>query len=97
MHQLGTHARLVLNRANGTQQVLHDLPFDFAHQKSYPINVVVNDGETLTTTCTYNNTTNGPVFFGPNTENEMCYVLATAYPAGGLSGLLGNNNCTTPL
>ena len=97
MHQLGTHARLVLNRANGTQQVLRDLPFDFAHQKSYPINVVVNDGETLTTTCTYNNTTNVPVFFGPNTENEMCYVLATAYPAGGLSGLLGNNNCTTPL
>jgi hypothetical protein len=93
MHQIGVHAKLVLNRKNGTQEVLHDKPFAFADQQSYPLSVIVNDGDTLTTTCTFNNTTNGLVVFGPNTENEMCYNFVTAYPAGGLSGSMGANHC----
>jgi Copper type II ascorbate-dependent monooxygenase, C-terminal domain/Copper type II ascorbate-dependent monooxygenase, N-terminal domain len=93
MHQIGVHAKLVLNRKDGTQQVLHDKPFSFADQQSYPIDVIVNDGDTFTTTCTYDNTTNGLVIFGPNTENEMCYNFVTAYPAGGLSGPMGANHC----
>jgi hypothetical protein len=93
MHQTGVHAKLVLNRKNGTQEILHDKPFAFADQQAYPIDVIVNDGDTFTTTCTYNNTTNGIVTFGPNTENEMCYNFVTAYPAGGLSGPMGNNHC----
>jgi hypothetical protein len=93
MHQLGVHAKLVLNRKNGTQEILHDKPFSFADQQAWPIDVIVNDGDTFTTTCTYNNTTNGLVTFGPNTENEMCYNFVTAYPAGGLSGPMGANHC----
>ena len=50
----------------------------------------------LTTTCSYNNTTNGLVTFGPNTENEMCYNFVTAYPAGALSGPAGANHCLGP-
>jgi hypothetical protein len=93
MHQTGVHAKLVLNRKSGTQEVLHDKPFAFADQQSYPLDVIVNDGDTLTTTCTFNNTTDGLVVFGPNTENEMCYNFVTAYPAGGLSGPMGANHC----
>ena len=92
MHQTGVHAKLVLNRKNGTQEVLHDKPFAFTDQQAYPLSLIVNDGDTLTTTCTYNNTTNAVVTFGPNTENEMCYNFVTAYPAGGLSSA-GANHC----
>jgi hypothetical protein len=96
MHQTGVHAKLVLNRKDGTQETLHDQPFAFADQRSYPLSVIVNDGDTLTTTCTYNNTTNGVISFGPNTENEMCYNFVTAYPVGSLSGPAGANHCLGP-
>jgi mono/diheme cytochrome c family protein len=96
MHQLGVHAKLILNRKNGTHETLHDQPFSFSDQRIYPLDVIVNDGDTLTTTCSYNNTTNGIVSFGPNTENEMCYNFVTAYPAGGLSGPAGSNHCLGP-
>jgi hypothetical protein len=93
MHQTGVHAKLVLNRKGGTQEILHDKPFAFSDQQAYPIDVIFNPGDTFTTTCTYNNTTANIVTFGPNTENEMCYNFVTAYPAGGLSGPMGNNHC----
>jgi hypothetical protein len=92
MHQIGVHAKLVLNRKDGTKVALHDAPFAFADQQSYPLDVIVNPGDTLTTTCSYNNTTNGLVTFGPATENEMCYNFTTAWPAGALSSG-PNNHC----
>jgi hypothetical protein len=92
MHQTGVHAKLVLNRKNGTKEILHDRAFAFADQQAYPLDVIVNDGDTLTTTCTYNNTTNGIVTFGPATENEMCYNFTTAWPAGSLASG-ANNHC----
>jgi len=93
MHQTGVHAKLVLNRKGGTQEVLHDKPFSFADQQAYPLNIIVNEGDTFTTTCSYNNMSGSIVTFGPNTENEMCYNFVTAYPAGGLSGPAGANHC----
>jgi hypothetical protein len=92
MHQTGVHAKLVLNRNNGAKETLHDRPFAFADQQSYPLDAVVNAGDTLTTTCTFNNTTNAIVTFGPSTQNEMCYAFTTAYPAGALSSG-GENRC----
>jgi hypothetical protein len=92
MHQIGVHAKLILNRKDGTKVALHDAPFAFADQQSYPLDVLVNPGDTLTTTCTYNNTTNALVTFGPATENEMCYNFTTAWPAGALSSG-PNNHC----
>ncbi len=98
MHKLGTHAQLVINRAGGTTQVVHDMPFNFADQQAYTVNdIIVNPGDQLTTTCTYNNTTDATVNFGQNTTDEMCFNFVTAYPAGGLtsSGFLGGgaNHC----
>src|SRR6266540_248764 len=59
---------VVLDRKNGTQEVLHDQAFSFSDQRGYPLGVVVNDGDTFTTTCTYENNTSranhglGPAF-----------------------------------
>jgi len=93
MHQLGTHMNIVLNRAGGAKETLHNAPFSFDDQRAYAKDVTVNDGDTITSTCTYNNTTSLPVTFGPNTENEMCYNFITAWPANALSNSAGSDHC----
>jgi len=46
---------------------------------------VLNPGDTVITTCIYDNTTDRAVTFGENTQNEMCFNFATYYPMNGLS------------
>ncbi len=93
MHKLGTHSSLLLTPVGGATQTLHDGPFSFDEQHVYPLdNVIVNNGDTLTTKCTYDNTTDHTVSFGQNTTDEMCFNFTLYYPkdgfscAGGLSG-----------
>jgi hypothetical protein len=64
--------------------VLHDKPFDFENQITYPLNRVLKPGELLRTTCYYENTTNQRVPFGEQTQEEMCYGFIVAWPAGAL-------------
>ncbi len=97
MHKLGVHATLIINRKDGSKQTLQDAPFDFANQQQYQVpDVIINAGDTLTTTCQYNNTTDSTVTFGENTENEMCFNFVVAWPldqlvsaSGGLGGFFG--------
>jgi hypothetical protein len=93
MHKLGTHSTIILNRLNGTKETLHDAPFSFEDQRSYSMDVTLNDGDTIKSTCRYNNTTNNPVTFGPATENEMCFNFVTAWPLGALSSTAGGTRC----
>jgi hypothetical protein len=85
MHKLATHQQVTITRADGSTEVLHDQPFDFNSQITYPKDVVIHPGDSLTTTCSYNNTTSDKVPFGENTQNEMCYSFITAWPAGALA------------
>jgi Copper type II ascorbate-dependent monooxygenase, C-terminal domain len=85
MHKKGTHMKTVINRANGTTEPLIDKSFDFNLQLAYDTPAVLNEGDTLTTTCTYN----GSARFGTGTSDEMCYNFVTAYPAGALAGASG--------
>jgi hypothetical protein len=84
MHLQGRHMKTVINRKDGTSEVLIDKPFDFNTQIAYPTPAVINPGDTLSTTCTYAT----PTPFGQGTNEEMCYNFVTAYPAGGLAQLL---------
>jgi hypothetical protein len=84
MHVLGTHMTTVIQRAGGQQEVLLDKPFNFQSQIGYDVDFVINPGDTLFTTCQYQNTTAGPVGFGPSTSQEMCYDFLYAYPAHAL-------------
>jgi len=88
MHKKGIHFKVVLTRASGAQEVLHDMPFDFAYQQGYTNDVWVEPGDKITTTCTYS----APSTFGPGTSDEMCYWFAVHYPANGLTdgGIIGN-------
>lgn len=93
MNRLGIRSQLVLNRPGGMRQTLHEGPFQIADQRTYPSMATVNDGDTLTTTCTYDNTTSTTVGFGNALTDESCYMFVTAWPAGALSGFFTPNRC----
>ena len=69
--------KVTINRAGGTADVIHDLPFDFNTQTSYPLTAVMNAGDTITTHCDYSK----PSTFGQATTAEMCYFFTVYYPA----------------
>ena len=92
MHTSGVHARAVLNRASGGAPVtLIDDSFSFMEQGGFALprdgsapDVQLNAGDTIATTCSYDNTTSMAKTFGSNTENEMCFFYAMAWPRGQL-------------
>ena len=96
MHQLGTHMSSVVQRAAGTTEQVFDMPFDFNYQVHYDSDVTLMPGDSIVSTCTFNNTTPDGVPFGPSSEQEMCYQFAFSYPAGaldnGVLSLIGATN-----
>jgi hypothetical protein len=84
MHVTGTRMVTVINRKAGGQELLLDKPFHFANQVGYDVSVALQPGDSLFTTCYYNNTTTGAIGFGPSTSQEMCYDFLYAYPAHAL-------------
>lgn len=93
MHEMGTRAKIILNRSTNQKTTLLDQPFTPDEQPTYPVmngddsELIVNPGDTLTTTCSYTNTGNKVIYSGPDAENEMCLMLVWAWPAG----ILQNN------
>ena len=92
MHKIGAHATAIINRADGSKDTLIDLPFDFADQRAYTMpmdgsssDVLLNAGDTITTTCGFDNTTAAPISFGSNTADEMCFFFTLAWPRGQLA------------
>lgn len=87
MHQLGVAAKLEVIRTDGTVEVLHDRPFDFEDQASYPYDepVQLNNGDKVRTTCVYQNDTNQSVSFGEGSYDEMCFNFSGYYPACGMT------------
>jgi Copper type II ascorbate-dependent monooxygenase, C-terminal domain len=84
MHLLGISSHTILYRADGTSETLLDQPYDYASPQVYRMDVLLHDGDTLQTSCVYNNTTDNNVAFGPTLSDEMCYMFALAYPATAL-------------
>ncbi len=94
MHKLGTHATMFINRVDGTREKLLDRAFSFENQTGYAAPAVLQPGDTITSNCTFNNTTGWLATFGPASSNEMCYMWTVAYPIGPMNrggDLLGIN------
>ena len=77
MHRLGRSGRLVLNKSNGDQVSLLNIPeWDFDWQFTYLLNtpVVFEDGDTLTLECVFDNNAVDAVDvdWGEGTNDEMC-------------------------
>lgn len=84
MHKLGVHAKLGLTR-DGKSTMLHDKPFSFEDQQIYDLgNMEIRTGDTLSTTCSYENNTGRTARFGENSDDEMCFNFVTYYPMGAL-------------
>lgn len=98
MHLLGTNMKSVVTKANGQTETIFDHPFLFDHQVNYFLNpgYVLQPGDKITSTCTFNNTTTAPVAFGQSTKQEMCYQFTFSYPYGALNNgvlsLIGATN-----
>jgi hypothetical protein len=98
MHKHGTHLKSVVNRAAGGSEVMYDGAFSFEFQTVYDTPLQLNPGDTVTTTCTYENTSDHQVLFGQSTEMEMCFNFTYAWPAHALDhpgGAIGSspNSC----
>jgi hypothetical protein len=84
MHRLGRHLTTVVNHSMGPQEVLYDGDFSFDYQVLHDTPLLLQAGDTLTTRCTYQNTTNNDVRFGQSTTEEMCFDFVYAWPAHAL-------------
>lgn len=86
-HTLARHMKFSVLKASGERIVMFDGSFNFEEQQAYPLSpmVVLETGDQVITTCTYDNTTDRAVRFGENTNNEMCFNFASYYPMGALS------------
>ncbi len=83
MHQLGRGFRTEIVRAGGGVETLTDEPnFSFENQKDYPNDpeVLINPGDTLNSTCLFDNPSGQTVYFGEGTADEMCFNFVTGYP-----------------
>jgi hypothetical protein len=97
MHQWGRNMQSVVSRvAGGLPEEVFNKPFDFNYQISYESNIVLQPGDSITSTCRFNNMSLGNVAFGPSSDQEMCYQFAFSYPAGaldnGVLSLVGATN-----
>ena len=81
MHLLGTHMRVTHHGQAGDVTLL-DAPYEFDDQRHYAIEPAqVREGESLSVTCTWDNTTDRVVSFGDSTLDEMCFAGVVRYPA----------------
>jgi hypothetical protein len=86
-HKYAVHMKFTVKHKDGTVRVMHDMPFMFGEQGTYPLDPeeIVNTGDVITTTCTYTNKTNRNITFGESTTDEMCFNFALYYPKGAFS------------
>lgn len=82
MHQIGRAMDTYITKAGGEVIPLANVPnYDFEYQITYPVDQAVLDvGDTLTTKCTWENTTGAPVGFGEGSQDEMCFNFVSYYP-----------------
>jgi hypothetical protein len=90
MHEYGRHLTTSVV-TNGSPQVLYDGAFEFAEQRQYPLDqpLTLRANDTITTECTFENTSNNRVEFGESTTTEMCISVLFAYPAVGTGLCIG--------
>ncbi|MDH5676843.1 MAG: hypothetical protein OEZ06_32305 [Myxococcales bacterium] len=97
MHKLGTNLRIDLKASgSGSATTVFDQAFDFDSQQHYLIDLPLQPGDTIRTSCTFINDTGADVVFGQSVDQEQCYLYASSYPAGalenGVLSLIGATN-----
>jgi hypothetical protein len=74
MHEIGSAFETIIERADGTEEMLIDLTgWSFEAQLIYDTPVHLQPGDKLKTTCKYDNPYDETVTFGEGTRDEMCF------------------------
>jgi hypothetical protein len=97
MHQYGKHMAIAIQRAGGSSDTIYDQPFSDENQTWSAAPGQMMMGDSLVTTCTFDNTSTNYVGYGsPFGGGEMCYAYILHYPAhaldNGTRSLLGASN-----
>jgi hypothetical protein len=99
MRALGSHFSMKIQRGNLAQtDMVIDGPFDVQHQRTYSVDAVVHPGDTVSTECTWHNTTPALVPFSFLSNGEKCDATVLAYPnalSGTPSFFGATNSCFT--
>jgi hypothetical protein len=86
MHRLGAAIEAVRVRKTGDRQtLLRVAPWDFNQQRTYPLDVDLESGDRVESTCWWNNVTDEYVFAGLHTSDEMCNLGFIGWPAPALA------------
>jgi hypothetical protein len=84
MHENGKDFEQVVIRADGTEEPFIRLEnWSFETQLFYGLPVELKAGDTLKTTCTFDNQGLGAVTSGPRTQDEMCFNFMYVTPPPG--------------
>lgn len=89
MHKLGTRISLSTGASADKTSVAYQRdPWVFGVQPIDPQPMQLQTGKYVSTTCTYDNTTDKPVVYGESTTNEMCYFVLFYTPFDHLEGCI---------
>jgi len=92
-HEYGVWAKFTVTKENGTEIDMHHQAYDFDARSVFPFTdeVMIEQGDRVTTTCVFTNPTDDdlPAASGGETLEGLCANLALYYPAGVLT-------CTPP-
>ncbi|HMI91248.1 MAG TPA: hypothetical protein VK509_07785 [Polyangiales bacterium] len=87
MHQKGVHFRATATTAGG-ERMIYDGDYDFSHQLLHDIDdLQLKSGDRVNLQCTYENDTDGTLYWGDSSTQEMCFIGLNLYPAGSYGGL----------
>lgn len=87
MHEIAMSFRSEVEHADGSKSCMIDIPawdFDWQGGYDYKQPMMLQPGDTISTACTYRNTTNNTVGFGEGTSDEMCFQFNFVVDDGSL-------------
>jgi hypothetical protein len=85
MHRIGKRMQTSVKHAGGMMESIFDKPFSFGNETHYFADYELKAGDSLVTSCTFNNDTDNGVPFGESSDTEMCYQFTFHWPAHSLS------------
>jgi hypothetical protein len=91
-HSLGVNFEISTMTAQGTQSVYESTDWRHPLYQTYAPTLVLEAGDALQWTCTWNNTSGGLVLPGKNSTDEMCIAFAYFYARDSLEGAPLNCN-----
>jgi hypothetical protein len=93
-HHLGTYANIQFLNADGSPETVYENR-DWQHPPSWwPVpSVRLEKGQKMRITCTWHNTDDHVVHFGPKTTDEMCFILGFYYRDDGDTEAVTGSGC----